>query len=538
MPNVQLTPGEAPPPDYYRSNLLEVCRYVLNTYPQALRDQDVQWLRALLACTQPAQRLLARLVMRKGPLFRLDKLSYREVGNVHAAAAELAHAGLALMNPAVPADQLLALLVKAEVADISGTSGRKQDLVLALLSRKPDELIRKHVAERFAWLRLTGAATLDRTQLLYFGHTSRDLSAFVMRDLGLTRYEHYEVFTDRGPFNDRRCVDEYLRLTALRDVVHTLDTHPQHASWLRCAALQERPEFADHRAIERRRNKLLNTLGRWGERAEQPAFALDCYRHSRRHPARERMVRMLARHQQPQAAEQLLEAIRNAPLCAPEAVFAERFGKRNGGFQPPVTVAALRDPNMHMTPGAIESEALAYFAEAGAWGVHLENALPLSLAGLAYWGALFAPVPGAFSNPMQNAPNDLYWEDFVAARADIIAECTRALEASPARLVDTWQAKHGIACALVNWQLLNREVLQQVIAAVPGATLASFVRETIHDLTNARTGFPDLFIVHQDGTYEFVEVKGPNDALQPQQRAWFARLRRLGMPARVLKFKA
>ncbi len=538
MQNVHLTPGEAPPPDYYRSNLVEVCRYVLHTYPQALHEQDTHWLQSLLACTQPAQRLLARLVMRKGPIFRLDKLSYAEVGNVRSASKELARAGLAMINPAVPADRLLEVLVKAEIADITHSSGRKQELMLAVLSRKPDELIRKQVERRVTWLQLTGAQTLARAQLLYFGRTSRDLSAFVMRDLGLTRYESYDVHADRAPFSDRRCVDEYLRLMALRDTARGLDTQPQNASWLQCAALSGRHAFARHRAIERSRNKLLNALGQWGERADRPAYALECYTHSRRHPARERMVRILARCEQPQAAEQVLEAIREAPLCAQEAVFAERFGKRNGGFQPPVTVAPLSDPNMRMTPGAIEAEGLAYFAGQGAWGVHLENALPLGLAGLAYWSALFAPAAGAFSNPMQNAPNDLYWEDFVDARADSIAECTRALEANPHSLLDTWRAKHGIACALVSWPLLSREALVKVIEAVPSTALAAFVREIIGDLTNTRTGFPDLFVVHQDGAYEFVEVKGPNDSLQPQQRAWFARLRRLGMPARVLKLKA
>ena len=238
MQNVQLTPGQAPPPDYYRTNLVAVCRYVLDTYPQALHEQDIAWLGALLECSLPAQRLLARLVMRKGPLFRLDRLSYAEVGDVRTASAELAHAGLALINPATPADRLLPLLLKAEIADIARASGRKQDLVLAVLSGKPDALIRRQVAQRITWLQLTGADTLTRTQLLYFGRTSRDLSAFVMRDLGLTRYERYDVHADRAPFSDRRCVDEYLRLMALRETARTLDRHrsmPRGCAARRCA---------------------------------------------------------------------------------------------------------------------------------------------------------------------------------------------------------------------------------------------------------------------------------------------------------------
>ena len=48
---------------------------------------------------------------------------------------------------------------------------------------------------------------------------------------------------------------------------------------------------------------------------------------------------------------------------------------------------------------------------------------------------------------------------------------------------------------------------------------------------------PDLLVFYPDGRYELIEVKGPNDQLQPVQRLWFKQFEALEVPARVLKIK-
>ena len=45
-------------------------------------------------------------------------------------------------------------------------------------------------------------------------------------------------------------------------------------------------------------------------------------------------------------------------------------------------------------------------------------------------------------------------------------------------------------------------------------------------------------MIYGPGSFEFVEVKGPTDQLQPGQRIWFEALEHLELPARVLKFRA
>ncbi len=79
-------------------------------------------------------------------------------------------------------------------------------------------------------------------------------------------------------------------------------------------------------------------------------------------------------------------------------------------------------------------------------------------------------------------------------------------------------------------------MLESVLTAVPATDLHRLARYVLQNLSRARVGFPDLLILGEPGDYEFVEVKGPTDQLQPAQRIWFKTLARLAMPARVLKF--
>ena len=63
-------------------------------------------------------------------------------------------------------------------------------------------------------------------------------------------------------------------------------------------------------------------------------------------PARERRVRILQWLEQPEAAETYVRRF-SSPLSAKEQVFAERFGRRGAGFQPPVTEMFIRTLRLH-----------------------------------------------------------------------------------------------------------------------------------------------------------------------------------------------
>ena len=105
-------------------------------------------------------------------------------------------------------------------------------------------------------------------------------------------------------------------------------------------------------------------------------------------------------------------------------------------------------------------------------------------------------------------------------------------------MTDTADLKWGTANPLVSWGLLQSVPLIHWLEVVPLTWVRQLSAFLIRNLGDYLKGFPDLFLCYKDGKAEFVEVKGPTDQLQPQQRAWFAILRDMGIDARIVKLKA
>ena len=540
---VQLLARCPPPADYYRDNFLELLDFVDAHYRTALRSKDVDFAARFRACDIHAQRLLVRLFMRKGPLFRVDRIEYDEIADVPAAISELVANRLLQRSPSVAADQVLALLTRSELAERfpfaakrCGRSATREVLVHALLSKHTDDRLLVVLKASLEWIALADVDVVTRFQVLCFGSLEQDLSAFVLRDLGVQKIESYPLDTGgESDFSSIDILERYLDVSVMATWLSKLQTMPElsRAIWLKLR------ETSAHRPIERRRSRLLNELGRWHERRAEFSRAIDCYASSTRHPARERQVRIFEKHPELGCAELLLARIRDEPWCPEEAVFSQRRGRSDSSHQPEIRTRALTIKDMVMTPGAIESYALTDLATNGSWGVHLENLLPLGLTALAYWDVLFMPVSGAFTHLFQQGPHDLYHDDFVVPRRAAIqarSEALYAAENTAELLLKTWDEKYGTANALLAWPALPRNLVARILGALPKAHLLSLTRAVIECPGRSRTGFPDLFVQHSSGECEFIEVKGPSDQLQPQQRAWLARLDALGIPASVQKY--
>ena len=535
-PAPSLRPGEPPPPDYYRDNLLRLARFVMAEHADLLMPEDGRCLSAILKAGKPAQRLFARLITRKGPLLRLDRINYSEVDDLAQALHALTDAGLVQMNPEARARELLTMLTRAELRSrFEAAQGTKPDLIETIIERHAESCIRAKVMALTPWLRVACWPSLKLAQLLYFGDGHRDLSVLVLEDLGWRRYEDYALSPDHRLFRDRDEIDRYLRARLLNDASHNLDELPGMAQPL-SKALAERTA-PPSRLEEKILNRAHNRLGRWFERAGEWQAALGCYAASTAHPARERRVRILRRIGDEQAAQTLLCTIAHAPVCAEEADFAVRFGQRRKRCAPKTTTKALGTAGVDR----IERHAMALFAAEGGEAWHLENHLPRGLAGLAFWEVVFAPVAGVFLNPYQDAPLDLHWPDFAATRAEAIAAQKERL-AVPAQFAETLrstlQRKTGIANRLVSWRHLDSTLIERLLETVPHEVLFGLACRVIDNPGATRTGFPDLLVLYGARDYEFVEVKGPTDSLQPAQRQWFNFLESNGFKARVLKFKA
>lgn len=532
---VQLAPQQPPPPDYYAGNLRVLFGQVLDHYDDILTERERGFVNAFTGCTSDAQRLYARLLSRKGPWIRLDRLSYREIDDLPAAVSELAGARLITIDAPAPADALLGLLTQPERRALFPQipAARKADWIETCVCRHDDRWIRARIASHTSWLALAAPDLVRLCQLLFFGDDRQDTSTFVLEDLGVVRFERYGLDRRQRLFADRAALDRYRRLRDLAGLTARLQEAPGLATWLAGVV----PGRSGSRLEDRQRDRILNTLGQHFERTGAFDQALDCFGRSRLHPSRERRARILKRLDDPRGAGRLAEQMGRSPRCAEELDFSRRFGRPRAAASHRTTEVSLPGP----TPAPIEAYAADCLAVRGAQVFHLENALPLGIAGLAFWDVIFADLPGAFANPFQTGPLDLFWPDFAASRAAGIDARTAELRVPgvlPAALARTHRDKCGIANRLVSWRHLDETVLQAVIRNIPADALLALACHVIRWPYRTRTGFPDLTVIHGPGRYEFVEVKGPTDQLQPGQRVWLETLAALGQPARVLKYRA
>ena len=535
-PALRLDPRRPPPAHYYADNLLLVLTTVLERYGDILTVEERDFAERIRAMTPSGQRLLARILGRRGPLLREDGLAYPEVADVEAALGELARLELIERCPAAPLDEVLALFTVAELArlfwDVPLAGVAKVERIERIAGRSPGRICRWRAQRACRWLRLRQVERFRLFQLLFFGDGRQDLTTFVMRDLGVFRFEAVTLSKRTRQFSDRAALDRYLALAEAHERIHALGPRPQLA-----ACREEVAELlaglwqpVANRLLERRRSNALNQLGRNLERVGEFDLALTCYRRATLAPARERIMRILRRLGDGEGVEAQREVIVSSPWTALEADFAKRFARPFRRSPPPVAELPLT-----ATPSSIERHALSVLTAGGGTGWHLENNLPMAMFALAYWSWLFAPVEGAFVNPFQTGPLDLFWRDFFQSR---VACCEEPL-AGPLKplLRDRARAKAGIVNRLFNWQRFTPAVAEAVIDAMPEEHLRALLTIVREDLAGRRAGFPDLTVVYGPGRYEFVEVKGPNDQLQIHQRLWIEALVKRGLPVRVLRFR-
>ena len=563
----ELNAGQPPPDHYYADNLVALIEGVRRQYGDMLTPEESEFGAGVVAMPAEAQRLLARLISRKGPLVRVDSLNFREIDDTEGALTHLVARGFVSWCPEAPAADLARLLTRAELAqcfeDVILTSGAASPLAatangvsapirptdVARQAEAPprratarkgeylewierslsDSEVHRRIEECFPWVALDVGERLELYRLLFFGDRRRDLSTFVLRDLGLARYPEYKLARERRLFADRASLDAYVALLGLGDRVDELGSTPQADDAMPVLDALWRPHV--HRLFERRRSRILNRLGRGLERAREFDVALACYARSSMAPARERRTRILKRLGDADAVDRLRRRMRERPVCPQEADFAARFGTRRQRAWPDGTIV-LDVPNIDRVEAA--AAAILTAGEGCAW--HLENALPMGLFGLAYWDWVFAPVDGMFINAFQTAPIDLFWPDFLEARRE---KCPDPLEADDetlrAALLAKCRAHRGVANRLVDWRAFDADTLDRLLDGLGMDTVRKLIAFASDDLDNARRGFPDLTVVYGPGRFEFVEVKGPNDRLRDDQYLWIDRLRAAGLPVRVAR---
>ncbi|MGP9825746.1 VRR-NUC domain-containing protein [Ectopseudomonas khazarica] len=527
---------------YYLANFRKALDWLDTHHRDLMDDAELAFVANFLQLPLPSQALLVRLVMRKGVHFRAGKLRYVEIGDIATAAGALLASGWLIEHAALTFDELGALLLKDELAthfadDLPGGSLKKSELLkhLRALHTEPRSLADwcPRLDERL--LSLAIGPLCDRLRLMFFGNLAQDWSEFVLADLGIFRYEQVPITPGSRGFRSRQDVDDYLHLRLCREAFEAGVTVPE--------VLQQLGDFvSDSAHINERHQRLLLQLAQHLERAGELDSALTLYRDTRALGSRQRQIRVLERLGQDAEALALVEQVLEAPLNAEEAQLAERartrLRKRLGLPAAPKAAKLVEDRLDLRLPRAasVELAVAAYLAAPDAPVHYVENTLICGLFGLLCWEAIFAPLPGAFFHPFHTGPVDLHRADFHARRSELFAACLARLDDGSYRdaMRRTHAEKFGIQSPFVFWELLDAERLEQALACLPPAHLAAWFRRLLADVRENRAGMPDLIqFWPREGRYRMIEVKGPGDRLQDNQKRWLAFCAEHGMPVSV-----
>ncbi|KIK92306.1 hypothetical protein PAXRUDRAFT_830065 [Paxillus rubicundulus Ve08.2h10] len=189
---------------------------------------------------------------------------------------------------------------------------------------------------------------------------------------------------------------------------------------------------------------------------------------------------------------------------------------------------------------AVEALALQRYKEQGYKGVHCETRVIAMLFGLLFWDIIFAPVPGAFETAYQTAPLDIAEDSFYHSRKDLMEKRLSGIAAGEAvdliQRVDSVHRPSGTWCVGVRWDLFSSDDLVDIVTCIGGKALSVICRVLCEDYAFRSSGGPDLFLWNPvKGTCKFVEVKGPGDTLQENQRVWIDVLLRAPTPVEVCR---
>ncbi|GAB0116689.1 VRR-NUC domain-containing protein [Acidisoma sp. 7E03] len=532
----------AMPPPYYLDHFTQVLAGVTERYGFLLDETEQTHMRRVTQLERPARQLYARLVNRRGPFFRLDKLVYSEIPSVAEAVGSLQAEGLVLACGAEE-EEALACFTLSELQarlprGVAPQGLRRADL-LGHLAAWPDhppwraELLRDHPV-----IRLHPEDPWPFLRFLFFGALRDNLSDLVVKELGYVVPEAIATAQLAPIFPNRRAALDAYRMACLYERFRNLrDMQPAEDTllWWQAQGVQREALTAGQLILDR----LVERLGRRLERAGAVCEAIALYRTSPQAPARERLARLLIKQGATEEAQALLSRMTADPTSPHEAYVASELLRRMAGHAGRSPARARqkdgRVTRLTTTDGSVEQATLSHYARTGWSGIHSENWLWNALFGSVLWDIIYDPSMGTFHSPLQVAPADLYDRGFYARRQEAIEARLIAIadRRHSRRLVaQRLDEKAGIANPFLSWSAELGDVLDLALARLEPAALAAVLRRMAQDYRHHSRGFPDL-LLWRDEEYSFVEVKSENDQLSPEQYHWLAFFDANGIPVRL-----
>ena len=89
------------------------------------------------------------------------------------------------------------------------------------------------------------------------------------------------------------------------------------------------------------------------------------------------------------------------------------------------------------------------------------------------------------------------------------------------QILERFEQKRGITNAFIHWSVITPELLALALKLIPAEHLRLIFERLLSDIRTHRSGFPDLIQFDIEAQrYKLIEVKGPGDRLQDNQKLW------------------
>jgi hypothetical protein len=537
-------------PFYYLKNFELVLSTIASRYSDLLLEEELRFIAEFARLPLESRALLTRMVMRRGNLFRASKLNYAEIGETRAAAAPLIAARWVSDRPLLKFEELHGILTKQQLIRCLKLPGRyaawrKDELKLMLQAQftEPRHFEDWYPGGECAY-ELLAARIGERFRLMFFGNDGQSWTEFVTADLGIFRYEKVQRSSHSRPFQSRLHIEVFQRIQDCRELLAQGMPLDELMTLVPGA-------IGDSEWLEERRLKLLFLIARESERAGDCARALSLYLKFSYRGARTRATRLCCQAKDWEGARSLCLMARENPEGEAELQYVRRalprISKKLGVPCDVVEAPAIVEFELPLarTPGcaAVEyvvRDHLARDLADRSTVRYIENSLIPSLFGLLCWTAIFKPVPGAFFHDFHHGPIDLESSHFHRRRQREFDDCLSHLDSGGYQGV-IWQCfkqKRGMQSPFVRWPYLDRTLLQWGLDCFPAAHLRSWFEWILRDVKENRAGFPDLVQFYpEQSRYRMIEVKGPGDRLQDNQRRLLEYCAAKGMPVSVCYVK-
>nr|WP_158296160.1 VRR-NUC domain-containing protein [Vibrio thalassae] len=456
-------------------------------------------------------------------------MKYAEISALDLSIAELADKGfITTCAPDRSYELADALLSKPEILNLfSGLkrTATKPDLIKQLRQEQPNDV----PPLPFGVMRLLNDQILPLLCLLFFGNRHQDFAQFVLENLGIHKFENYEVSKATRLFNSRAEIDSSITLIQVINEYAELDT--SNLELVKQLSSQIPNVIGPY--ATRQYQKFANVIARDLERLKEYTSALELFQTSELPPSRERQARILLNQKRHGEADVVVKSMLLHPISIDEQEVALRLEAKLN--------RALHGPRSHnskvsfperrlcidLSGQRVELAVLNQLSNMGWHAFYLENHFLNTLFGMVFWDIIFAPIEGAFINPFQRQPLDLYYSTFIKKRERAIKQ--RLIEVEHVGIRPYFKildAKQNTQNPFIAWDLVDRQWLDCAARVIDKKLIAELFAVMLSDLKAFRSGMPDL-IAFRETEWLWCEVKGPGDKLQPNQKRWFKEMERL-----------